>query len=170
MNHRPTPPNRRTTPRSYYDIFVYPNFKDYLDHPSDIRFGFNACVPAFHLADVMFEYYGVGNLPSKVSRCTNMKTLHKRLTRLNRAFLTIESIATAYKHLHPKGSFYEIGSPMALWGLTLPAANLDLSSMGKDRLLEDVIVRRKRGRDVSLTKALTAVVEDLWPSILPQEN
>jgi hypothetical protein len=167
LNARPTPPNRRTTPRSYYEIFVHPNFEDYLAHRSDIRFAFNACVPAFQLADVMFEYYGVKNLPSKLSKCTTTTKLHKRLTRIEPAFLTIQSIATAYKHLHPKGSFYEIGSPMALWGLTLPADNLNLSSMGTERLLEDVIVRRKRGPDVSLTKALTSVVESMWPSILP---
>ena len=167
MNDRPPTPNRRTTPHSYYEIFVYPNFEDYLGNPDDIRRGFNACVPAFQLADVMFEYYSI-NDPSKLSQWREPVYLHKYLEKIQPAFLTIQSIATAYKHLHPRGSFNEIGSPMALWALTLPSDGLALNIAWDGK--PDVIVRRKNAPHVSLTGALTAVVEGLWPSVLPKEN
>jgi len=145
---------------------VYPNFEDYLNHADDIRFAFNASLPAFQLADVMYEFYEHED-PSKISQWKCLVDFHKYLAEKEPAYLTIQSIATAYKHLRPKGSFYEIGSPMALWGLTLPADDLDLDSSLQGR--RDVIARRKDGTQVSVTDALTAVI-NLWPRILPEEK
>src|SRR5215213_4862260 len=49
--------NRRTTPRSYYQHFVEPNFQDYLQSPDDVGLGFNASLTAFQLAEVMYWFY-----------------------------------------------------------------------------------------------------------------
>ncbi len=36
-----------TTPQSFYEMFVVPNFDDYLKEPDNIRLGFDASVSAF---------------------------------------------------------------------------------------------------------------------------
>jgi hypothetical protein len=166
--HREGRAMSRTTPQSYYELFVVPNFEDYLRAPDDIRLGFNASVPAFQLAEVMHTFYRDGD-SSKISQWPELKDFYAHLRKLEPAFTTIQSVANAYKHLRLKKSHYVIGSPGALWGLTLPSDEFDLVSSWDDRSIGDVIVQCRDGKAVSLTDALAAVVEDLWPSVLPAE-
>jgi hypothetical protein len=161
-------PMSRTTPQSYYELFVVPNFEDYLRAPDDIRLGFNASVPTFQLADVMHTFYQKEDR-SRISQWPELKDLYAHLRKLEPAFGTIQSVANAYKHLRLEKSHYVIGSPGALWGLTLPRDEFDLVSSWDDRSIGDVIVQCRDGNVVSLTDALIAVVEDLWPSVLPSE-
>ena len=60
-------PMSRTTPHSYYKLFVVPIFEDYLRAADDIRLGFNASVPAFQLADVMHTFYSKRIGPESLS-------------------------------------------------------------------------------------------------------
>jgi len=159
----------RTTPHSYYDRFVLPNFEDYIGRPDDIRLGFNAALPAFQLADVMHTFYEEDD-PSKISTWPKLEGFYEHLKQLAPAFTTIQSVANAYKHLRLTNSIYEVGSPGALWSLTLPSNEIDLGSSWEERPLGDVIVRRRDGSEVSLTDALTAVVNRLWPAVLPDED
>jgi hypothetical protein len=158
----------RTTPQSYYELFVVANFEDYLRSPDDIRLGFNASVPAFQLADVMWTFYNDED-PSQISQWPKLENFYEHLKILEPAFTTIESVANAYKHLRLKQSHCVIGSPGALWGLTLPSDDFDLASSWGDRPIGDVIVQCRDGTAISLTDALSAVIEDLWPSVLPPE-
>lgn len=160
----------RTTPQSYYKLFVVANFEDYVRIPDDIRLGFNASLPAFQLADVMHTFYSDEDR-SKISQWPKIENFYEHLKKLVPAFATIQSVANAYKHLRLKNSRYEIGSPGALWSLTLPSDEIDLASSWDDHHPRgDIIARRKDGSKVSLTDALTAVVKDLWPSVLPPEE
>lgn len=55
----------RTTPKSYYELFVEPNLRDYLEQPDDIRLAFNASVTAFQLRDITYFFYKK-NDPSRI--------------------------------------------------------------------------------------------------------
>jgi len=160
----------RTTPRLYYERLVVPNFEDYLEMPSDIRLGFNTVLPAFQLSEVMYIFYQDEDA-SKIAQWPDATDFKKHLTDREPYFLTIQSLATAYKHLRLTNALYEVGSPGALWSLTLPRENFDLeSSWSDERPRGDVIVQRRDGTRASLTAALTAVIEKLWPSVLPPED
>ena len=138
----------RTTPRSYYEEFVQPNFEEYMDDPADIRRGFNASLPAFQLADVMYTFYQDEDA-AKISQWPELKDLYVDLGKIEPpAWITIQSVANAYKHLRLTKSHYVIGSPKALWSLTLPSDEFDLVSSDlvsrDDRPKGDVIVRLSR--------------------------
>jgi hypothetical protein len=47
----------RTTPWSFYELFVLPNLGDFLDDRTSIRKAVNAAVSAFQLADIMYKFY-----------------------------------------------------------------------------------------------------------------
>ena len=155
-----------TTPGSFYSMFVKPNFDDYLARPDDIRLGFNASITAFQLRDILFAFYRKHH-PAKL-RWKDLPEFHRDLVTREPLFLTVQSVATVYKHLHPNKGFYEVGSPGALWALRVPSIDLKATW---DNTKGDVMVRRRQdGTDISLTAALSAVVEKLWPSILPTEE
>jgi hypothetical protein len=160
----------RTTPLLYYEHFVVPNFEDYLVRPDDIRLGFNAVLPAFQLSDVMFAFYQDEDA-SKISQWPELQDFKNYLADRQPYFRTIQSLATAYKHLRLTDALYEVGSPGAMWSLTLPREDFDLASSWSDeRPRGDVIVQRLKGLPTaSLTQALTAVVKQLWPAVLPAE-
>ena len=157
----------RTTPRSFYALFVAPNFYDYLDDPTDIRRGFNASVSAFQLADIMYAFYKK-NDPSKISLWPKKRDLLIDLGKRERLFITIQSVATAYKHLYTDGAHYEVASRGPA-RISVPTRKTELESAEAYNSKGDVIVRRLDGTEVSLTAALTAVVNNLWPSVLPSE-
>jgi hypothetical protein len=159
---------RRTTPRSYYEHFVVPSLEDYLEQPDDVRLGFNASVPAFHLADIMFSFYK-GRGRSRMARWRKLSDLHKYLSRREPHFLTVQSVATVFKHLRPHSgnTFLEVGSPGGVSSIKF-ASGTELNAWHGRR--GDVIVRRRNGTKVSLTAALNAVVNDLWPAVLPEEG
>jgi hypothetical protein len=152
----------RTTPRSYYYLFVTPNLYDYLEMPSDIRRGFNASVSAYQLTDIMWGFYKRIDR-SKLSQWRNKDSFKKDLGKREPFYLTIQSVATAYKHLYTEGS-YEVPSPGPA-RIIVPKEDTELESQQGD-----VIMRRRNGSEFSLTAALTAVVEKLWPDVLPTED
>jgi hypothetical protein len=155
-----------TTPNSYYELFVVPNLEDYLKEPDNIRLGFNACVSAYQLGDIVYAYW-TRHDPSKIVQWRELKHLHRELVRREPMFLTVQSVATVYKHLHGRNSFYEVGSPGALWSLKFPSIKTEFKSEWDDEHPKgDVIVRRRNGSEVSLTAALNAVIYKLWPAVL----
>jgi hypothetical protein len=156
----------RTTPRSFYDLFVIPNFNEYLEAPSDIRRGFNASLSAFQLADIMYAFYR-RNDPNKLAPWPTKKDFLVALGKRQPLFVTIQSVATAYKHLYTNGAHYEVESPGPM-RISVPAKNTELESTYDTK--GDVIVRRRDGSEISLTVALRAVVEALWPEVLPEED
>jgi hypothetical protein len=160
----------RTTPHSFYEQFVVPNLDDYLKQPDDVRLGFNASVSAFQLADIMFCFYEHHRDRSKVAPWRTLKALHKDLTKRQPLFLTVQSVATVFKHLRPRpgNTFLEVGSPGGLSSIKFSSGTELKTNWRGSR--GDVIVRRRNQTKVSLTKALTAVVNDLWPTVLPEED
>lgn len=157
----------RTTPDDYYHAFVYGNFWDYEQQPDDIRRGLNACVSASQLADIVIAYYDREN-PAIISRWKkatvrlSIRELRIDLCRREPHSVTIQSAATAYKHLHTRGAQYDMNTAGSMENVTVsPVGTMDVSYGDPD-----VIVHRRDGSHVSLKAALTAVVDDLWPTIL----
>jgi hypothetical protein len=79
-------------------------------------------------------------------------------------------VATVFKHLrpHPWNTFLEVGSPGGLSSIKFSSGTVLKADWRSKR--GDVIVRRRNQTTVSLKKALKAVVTDLWPAVLPEEN
>jgi len=165
----------RMTPWGYYEAFVIQNLWDYEQEPYDIRRGMNASISAFQLADVMYAYYE-RNGPNLIQSWPKKEDFLKDLCSRDSSFLTVQSVATAYKHLYTNQTFYEIASGGALTSFRVP--DVELESEWKDDVdveLEserkgDVIVLRRDGTKASLKGALKSVVEELWPSVLPPES
>lgn len=152
----------RTTPADYYDAFVLPNYHDYRDCPGNVRRGFNACVSASQMADIFFAFYDRED-PSKLAQWSTLRALRIDLCDREPYFNTIQSAATAYKHLHARGGHYEISTAGSLESVVIPAiGSIDASWTPEP----DVVVRRRNGSQASLTAALEAVVERLWPIML----
>jgi hypothetical protein len=156
----------RTTPHAFFEYFVEENYCDFCECVTDIRLGFNASVTAFQMADVYWEFYKKHD-PSKVESWPKLCDFHKYLSEREPLFLTVQSVATAYKHLYPKrGSFYEIGSPMALEGIIYNGGKIKI--VWGEGGNSGVIVNRRGADPVLLIDALKAVL-DLWRSLLPPE-
>ncbi len=159
----------RTTPKSYYELFVEPNLRDYLEQPDDIRLAFNASVTAFQLRDITYFFYKK-NDPSRISKWSDVASFQIYLVDREPLFQTIQSVATVFKHLHTyERSYYEIGSPGALWGLKPVGADIELRSDWEAASKGDVLARRRDGTVVSMTTALQAVVCSMWPDVLPND-
>lgn len=158
----------RTTPRSFYHLFVRPNFWDFQKTPDDARLGFNAAVSAFQLADIFHAFYTREDL-TIIKPWLTIKSLLIHLSTTEPHFLTVQSVATVYKHLYARGGHYEVGSPGAIWGLTLPSEGVNISTdWGAETA--DVLVHKRDGSVASLTQALDRVVEHMWPNFLPDEE
>src|SRR5258707_172709 len=121
----------RTTPRSFYALFVRPNHRDYKETPDDARRGFNAAVSAFQLADIFHVFYSRED-PAILRPWPTLKSLLIHLSAMEPHFLTIQSVATVYKHLYAKGGHYEVGSPGAVWGVSIPSEEIELISEWRD--------------------------------------
>jgi len=158
----------RTTPRSFYELFVRPNYWDFQEVPDDARRAFNAAVSAFQLADVFYNFYS-REKPSAVSQWPKLKLLHIHLANIEPSFLTVQSVATVYKHLYAKGGHYVVGSPAAVWGVTIPDGEVELISDWQDEKA-DVLVKRLDGTTVSLSSELENVVNKMWDGFLPSED
>jgi hypothetical protein len=158
----------RTTPRSFYELFVQPNYWDYEETPDDVRRGFNAALSAFQLADVFYAFYSREE-PEVVRHWPKLKDFHIHLSQIEPHFRTVQSVATVYKHLYATGGHYEVGSPGAVWGVSIPNEEIELESEWRGSEA-DVLVKRRDGTTVSLTLALRKVVDEMWPGVLPNED
>jgi len=158
----------RTTPWLFYQFFVLPNYLDFLAKPNDIRLGFNASVSAFQQADIFYNFYKRHDL-GHLSAWPNKTTLLVDLCKREPHFRTAQSIATVYKHLYASGGHYEIGSPMAMWGVTSPNGSGIELKWGEGVSERDVIIRRRDGTKSLLKEVLKSVVESLWPKVLPEQ-
>lgn len=98
-----------TTPAMYYWYFVVPNLDDLRQCPRDVRLAFNAAVSAFHLSDVFLEYYKERD-PSRLPT-TSREAFLKFLEGRERAFVTVPTAATVYKHLYTSSPFLDGNSP-----------------------------------------------------------
>jgi hypothetical protein len=155
----------RMTPWGYYEAFVLHNLWDYERSPYDIRLGMNACVSAFQLADVMYFYYK-RKKPDRIQPWPKKKDFLTDLSSRDLGFLTVQSVATAYKHLYTNKAFYEIESGGAMSSFRVPADDVNLEPDWES----DVFVLRRDGTKTSLKGALKNVVEKLWPSVLPHDE
>jgi hypothetical protein len=149
-----------TTPLTYYEQFVVPNYEDYLAHAGDIRLGLNACLTASQLADVVIACQAED--PARIGNWNTTKALRVELCRREPYFNTIQSAATAYKHLHTRGAHYIIRTAGSLQSVSVR----HLGRMDAALPQRDVIVRYNNGAFVSLNAALEAVVRKLWPPLL----
>lgn len=159
----------RTTPWAFYRLFVVPNYSDFADwNPGSVRHGFNASVAAFHLSDIVLEYYARED-PAKIANWPTRKRLLLYLQAEEPQFLTVQSVATVYKHFSSPHAHVEVASPADVIEAYLPKFDLlsdtDLGS-GKSY----VSVKRKGAMSaVSLNDALRAVL-DLWERTLPPDG
>jgi hypothetical protein len=156
----------KTTPQDYFDCFVRPNFDEFYFSSDDLRLAFNASVSAFQQADIFWQFYDRNN-PQALTGWPSYKEFLKDLSWREPAFLTVQSVATVYKHFYAAGSHYEIGSPGAVWGSVFTADRTKIESRwGNDEHGTDVVVRVRGKPLVSLKAALEAVVTRLWTPIL----
>jgi hypothetical protein len=157
------------TPWEYYDEFVNPNFHDFENARGDLRMAFNAAVSAFQLGDHFYRYFR-RNDPRIVERWKDTRALHQYLRHIEPAFGTVQSVATAYKHLYLAAAHYDTSSPGAVRAVTLPHLGLLI----EDRLhVEDpreVVVTRRDGSEVVLYDCLRRVVRNMWPQVMPSPN
>lgn len=158
----------RTTPWLFYQFFVHPNYCEFAATPNDIRLGFNASVAAFQQADIFYAYYKRHD-PSRIAKWPKKKDFLVFLENRDPHFLTVQSVATAYKHLYPEGGHYEVGSPMALWGIVYPPDQTEILMEWGSGGEGEVVVRRKNKSEVFLKAALETVVCKLWPQVLPED-
>jgi hypothetical protein len=158
----------KTTPWLFYQFFVYPNYFEFETHPDDVRLGFNASVAAFQQADIFYAYCERHD-PSRISAWPELRDFLIFLGKSDPNFLTVQSAANVYKHLYVTGAHYEIGSPMALWGVVYPPDQVEVVLQWGESTEDEVIVRRKGKPHVSLRTALKSVVCELWPAILPED-
>lgn len=154
--------NMSTTPAMYYWYFVVPNLDDLRQSPRDVRRAFNAAVSAFHLSDVFLEYYTKRD-PSRLPT-TNREDFLKFLEGRERAFVTVQTAATVYKHLYTSSGFLDGNSPQSFAGIT--TGDVTIEGVWRDSGTDAVTIKRKDNIEVSLNDALEAVVYQLWPSIL----
>jgi hypothetical protein len=159
----------RTTPRLFFKFFVEPNYSDFLAQPDDVRLGFNASLSAFQQTDIFYQFYRRHD-PQIVAEWPTSRSLHIHLAKLNPHYLTVQSVATVYKHLYSSGAHYETGSPMAIWGVVYSPGKLKIRTEWGEGTGGRVVVTRRGKSSVPLDVALKSVVEDLWPSVLPREN
>jgi hypothetical protein len=157
-----------TTPWAFYDFFVYPNYAEFLDKPNDIRRAFNASLSAFQQADIFYSYYKRHD-PSAISTWPSKKQLLIDLGSREPHFVTVESVATVYKHLYAKAVHYNVGSPRDLWGVGIKRGTAVEINWSPGVSTDQVVVRQRGAKEVVLKEALEAVVEQLWPQVLPRE-
>lgn len=164
--HPDREPLSRTTPWTFYEFLVCPNYETFLERPDDVCRGFNASLAAFQLADIFLNYYRRFD-PHRVARWRHPKNFHQHLCNLEPRYATIQSVAFVYKHLYATKGHFEIGSPLALGGVVYRGTEI-VSEWGSASG-PDIAVRRRDGSTVSLTDALEAVVSRMWPTVLSDE-
>lgn len=156
----------KTTPNSYFELFVQPNYRDFLDSRDDARLGFNASVPAYQLADVFYFYHERKDQAALSELWPTKKAFLAELSEREPKFKTVQSVVAVYKHLYAADNgHYEVGSPGAIWGLSFPDFDTALQSEWRG-VQGDVLVRKRDGKESSLSDALEAVVVRMWPEIL----
>lgn len=158
----------KTTPWLFYQFFVLPNYSEFDENSDDIRLGFNASVAAFQQADIFYAYYRRHD-PSIIARWPRKKDLLTYLGERDPHFITIQSVTTVYKHLYTTQGHYDVGSPMAVWGVVHARNQTEISMKWGNGEGDYVVVRRKDGTQISLKTALKTVVCDLWPAIIPDD-
>jgi hypothetical protein len=151
----------KTTPWDYWQCFVRGNYEDFAESPGDVRRGFNACVSAFSLVDIFYNYCERHDA-LKIAKWGTSTQLVKHLCAIDEYFITIQSVATVYKHLYPNADFYEVGSPGSLEGVAY--RDIDIATEWADP--PAVVVKRKDKSRILLQPALDSVVNKTWPNIL----
>lgn len=88
------------TPDLYFEAFVRPSFEEFADHQDSVRYGFNACLAASHMADHYWKFC----LQHRRSKVHGFKKIGPFLESLAQAtggaFRDVRSIANAFKHLY----------------------------------------------------------------------
>jgi hypothetical protein len=95
-------------PAEFFEEFVLGNYHDFLDGEDSVRRGFNAVVPAFHMADHYFYYcqrhdpsHRIVNYGKREDTIKEKRNSYLRyLSSENEYFNDVQSIANAYKHLY----------------------------------------------------------------------
>lgn len=157
----------QTDPWSYLHDFVEPNLEDFAQRPNEIHLAFNACVPAFQLSDVFYRH-SLLNFPHRISRWSRPKDLLVHLEQFEPSFLLIQSIATAYKHLDPSGTHYQILSPgsVVLFDNSASLEGVGDTSPREMRQQPEIVAFLKGGGHVPVLPALQRVVNKMWPQFL----
>jgi hypothetical protein len=154
------------TPWDFYHEFVLQNFWMFKEDRGSIFKAFNAAIAAFQLADHFYKYLKKTR-PDLVSVWRNYEEFLIHLGKIEPAFVTVQTIATAYKHLYLYAApHYEASSAGALRAIT--SRELSFGDPGDDREEyppEKVVLKRKDGTTVEFYDCLRQVV-NMWPKLL----
>lgn len=89
-------------PYEFFAVFVKGNYDDFLRDEASVRRGFNAVIPAFHMADHYFNYCKRHAPNHRIITYGKRDDYLRYLSRRNEYFTDIQSIANAYKHLYQR--------------------------------------------------------------------
>lgn len=143
------------TPNDFFMIFVKGNYNDFVKREDSIRRGFNAVVPAFHLADHCYKYCK-RHEPNKIRGYQSRKDYLQYLSNKNRYFQDIQSIANAYKHLYQRNlnaPHVTVSSTGAIE--TIENSNIEIEGEPQKYVVyKNIKTNRKRKLSVALKNAI----------------
>jgi hypothetical protein len=143
-------------------------FYEFEQDRGSVRKAFNAAIPAFQLVDHFYKYFEE-TAPSVISAWRDRDAFLIHLGATEPAFITVQSVATAYKHLYIYALHYDGGSPGALRSVV--SSDTSFGDMGGDNTAPiEVVWKRKDGTSVVFYECLRRVVEDMWPKLLPKDR
>jgi len=135
------------------------NYHDFLAEEASVRRGFNAVVPAFHMADHYFHYCERHAPTHRIISYGKRNDYLRYLSIKNEYFNDVQSIANAYKHLYQRNK----KKPFVTVSSAGTIQDLKSSDFEMEGDVNYVIYTRKSNKKVKfrLSEALKSVI-DLW--------
>ncbi len=154
----------KMNPYDYYVNFVEQNLEEWQKDRGSISKAFNVAVPAFHLTDNYFRYYHRYD-KNFSKRFTKLNDFQTELSRRAKYFRTIQSMATAYKHLYTNVKC-EVASGGAIETVTIGNQTIGLHYQELNGHIASYIeIRRRDGSVVRFDTAIEEVV-GMWRKII----
>lgn len=146
-------------PDDFFWVFVEGNYRDFLTEEASVRCGFNAVVPAFHMADHYFHYCERHAPTHRVINYGGREGYLKYLSSKSEYFNDVQSIANAYKHLYQRNK----NKPHVTVSSAQTIEELKSSEFEMEGDVNYVIYTRKSNKKIKfrLSEALESVI-DLW--------
>ena len=147
------------SPDEFFWVFVEGNYHDFLAEEASVRRGFNAVVPAFHMADHYFHYCDRHAPTHRIISYGKRDDYLRYLSSKNEYFNDVQSIANAYKHLYQRNK----NKPFVTVSSAGTITDLKSSDFEMEGDVNYVIYTRKSNKKVKfrLSEALKSVI-DLW--------
>jgi len=147
------------SPDEFLLVFVEGNYHDFFAEEASVRHGFNAVVPAFHMADHYFHYCKRHAPTHRILKYGGRKGYLKYLSSKSEYFNDVQSIANAYKHLYQRNK----NEPHVTVSSAGTIGDLKSSDFEMEGDVNYVIYTRKSNNKVKfrLLEALQSVI-NLW--------